>query len=236
MAKTTVRRATLIVSFVVFTFLAYLFYYLLNFDYKVDASQAQVNSGTGPTLQSEIRVEEPSARRFVARFCLTNVSNHRVTVVDLKSLLPLYDVKLSIRRANGLFEPCVPTSNFKMMQYARFKFDRDTIATADLLPSAGLLHSFVLSDLFNLEPKGTYNVMITYDPGKLVSAAEAEFAGMGFIKQSQTCSIVFELPMNKTGDPPPGIPSKVGHVPESKKAEPAPAPAATSTGVEEPKK
>jgi hypothetical protein len=184
-------------------FLASLFCYLWQFDYKVaaphgfKAREPAVQSGAATgrrnsfaAVRAFLALQPTSGEDapIYANFILKNDDHEKVRLVDTTSLEYLYGIRLQYNDKQNGWQPVPGARPQQPTEGKRFDAARDAIL--ELLPGSAFHKCINLSDLFSLKTEGKYRLTVSYQP----NALDMDVSGLDVLMFPISCSLDFDLP------------------------------------------
>jgi len=174
-------------------------------DRSGDFSESDVELKPKYPLATALTIEETKGV-VLATFRLTNVSQARLLLPDTAAIEPLYSV--SLRYSQNKDTPFAPAPKRGQPPRAsgsetavvetepRVAFDRRRDGTVELVWGSSLVKQIGLSQFFDIQKPGRYELTVRYRPMNVVGTDLPEFNVSG-----SGATLVFELPLNSAPAP-----------------------------------
>ncbi|HEY3321608.1 MAG TPA: hypothetical protein VGP72_14155 [Planctomycetota bacterium] len=153
------------------------------------------------SLLPSLRVEAYLGQRgrvVDAYLSLANVTRERIRLLDPQALAPVYELHVSFRPEKGgqAEEAAFTPSHIELARLTSRtppKFDRARDAIVELVPGSALTRRIPLSELYELQRNGHYEISVTYKPEPLVQSSGSDLSDLGICQQHLIATAGFDL-------------------------------------------
>jgi hypothetical protein len=151
------------------------------------------------TLSAFLAVERQGTASTIASIKLTNTAPVRVLMPDTVALEPLFSISVRYGDAKGSpMNGLTRRGNVPSFNGIPVQFDESRDAAVELVPGSSIVKTIPLSQLFDLQKPGHYEVVVQYQPMNIVGANGASLPS--FNVNGASCGASFDVPPQPEAD------------------------------------